>query len=124
MQDFRLALRTIRSTPVVTSAAILSLALGIGASTAIFGLVNSLVLRSLPVAEPQRLVMLSTGPAATQSVFTYAAFDQIRQQRLTASASIPAPKPAATASSDAPDPPAVTTLSETRLALFYPWRLL
>jgi uncharacterized protein (DUF433 family) len=69
MQDFRLALRTIRSTPVVTTVAIVSLALGIGASTAIFALVNSLVLRTLPVAEPQRLVTVSTGPAELANIW-------------------------------------------------------
>ena len=80
MQDFRLAIRTIRGTPVIAIAAILSLALGIGASTAMFALVNSLALRVLPVAEPERLVTLSTGPAATQTIFTYTTFDEIRRQ--------------------------------------------
>ncbi len=46
-------------TPVVTAVAVLSLALGIGANTAIFSLVDSLVLRPLPVAEPQRMVILA-----------------------------------------------------------------
>jgi putative ABC transport system permease protein len=81
MQDFRLAIRTIRGTPVIAAAAILSLALGIGASTAMFALVNSLALRVLPVADPERLVTLSTGPAATQAVFTYATFEEIRRQQ-------------------------------------------
>jgi len=80
MQDLRLALRTLRATPIVTSVAVLSLALGIGANTAIFSLVNSLLLRSLPVADPQRLVSVSTGRAADfEPSFSYATFDQIRQ---------------------------------------------
>ena len=53
-QDFRLALRALRATPLVTTVVIGSLALAIGANTAIFSLVNSLLLRALPVREPQR----------------------------------------------------------------------
>jgi|SRR5579871_1020614 len=59
-QDVRLAMRTLRRTPLVSTVAVLSLALGIGANTAIFSLVDSLVLRKLPVASPQRLVVVST----------------------------------------------------------------
>ena len=60
MQDLRLARGgRSRATPVVTAVAVLSLALGIGANTAIFSLVDSLILRTLPVAEPQRLVILA-----------------------------------------------------------------
>ena len=55
MNDIRLAVRALARTPVVAAAAILALALGIGANTAIFSLVNSLILRSLPVAEPGQL---------------------------------------------------------------------
>ena len=60
MSDLRLAFRSLRATPIVTAVAILSLALGIGANTAIFSLVDSLLLRTLPVPEPNRLVLLST----------------------------------------------------------------
>ncbi|HEX4565866.1 MAG TPA: ABC transporter permease, partial [Vicinamibacterales bacterium] len=65
MPDLRDALRALRATPVVTGVAILSLALGIGANTAIFSIVNTLMLRSLPVREPQALVQLMTGPQRT-----------------------------------------------------------
>jgi hypothetical protein len=47
--DLRLAIRTLRSTPVVTVVAVISLALGIGANTAIFSILDSLLLRALPV---------------------------------------------------------------------------
>ena len=63
MQDLRLAVRALRATPVVTAVAILSLALGIGANTAIFSLVNSLLLRSLPVNDPARLALMTHGTA-------------------------------------------------------------
>ena len=56
MHDFRLAFRALRTSPVVSFVAILSLALGIGANTAIFSLVNSLLLRALPVKQPQQLI--------------------------------------------------------------------
>jgi len=52
LHDLRVAVRQLIGTPVVTTVAILSLALGIGANTAIFSLVNSLVLRALPVKDP------------------------------------------------------------------------
>jgi len=58
MPDLKLALRTLWKTPVVTLVAILSLALGIGANGAIFSLFDQLLLRPLPVPEPERLVNL------------------------------------------------------------------
>ena len=58
MSDLRDAWRALRATPLVTFAAIVSLALGIGANTAMFSLVDALVLRGLPVRHADRLAML------------------------------------------------------------------
>ena len=58
-QDFRLAVRSLRATPIVTTAVILSLALGIGANTAVFSLLDSVALRSLPIVDPDRIIRLS-----------------------------------------------------------------
>ena len=57
--EIRYALRTLKNTPVFTFVAILSLALGIGANTAIFTFVDQLLLRLLPVKDPRQLVLLS-----------------------------------------------------------------
>jgi predicted permease len=56
--DLRFALRAIRRSPLFASVAILSLALGIGANTAIFTLMDQLMLRRLPIKDPDQLVML------------------------------------------------------------------
>ena len=57
-RDARLALRTLRTNPVLTATAILTLALGIGANTAIFSTLHAVVLRPLPFRDSDRLVML------------------------------------------------------------------
>ena len=59
--DLRDGWRALRAPPAVTIIAVVSLALGIGANTALFSILDSLVLKSLPVREPERLVMLTDG---------------------------------------------------------------
>src|ERR1039457_5892998 len=58
-QDLFYAVRSFRKSPVFTAIAVLSLALGIGATTAIFSLVDQLILRLLPIQNPQRVVLLA-----------------------------------------------------------------
>ena len=65
-QDLRYAVRMMRKAPAFTAVVTLTLALGIGANTALFSLVDNLLLRSLPVSEPDRLVQIQVvGPPAT-----------------------------------------------------------
>jgi len=58
-RDVHYAIRTLRRNPGFAAAAVLSLALGIGANTAIFTLINTVLLRTLPLSEPDRLVHLA-----------------------------------------------------------------
>jgi predicted permease len=85
MADLRLAVRALRATPIVSIVAVLSLALGIGANTAIFSLVNSLLLRTLPVREPQRLLAISSDAGIRLGFkaglgWNYAMWDRFRQR--------------------------------------------
>jgi len=66
MNDLRLAVRALRRSPVVSAVVVLSLALGIGANTAVFSVVNGLLLRPLPVESPERLVTVSSDFAVRQ----------------------------------------------------------
>ena len=72
-QDLRYALRMLRRSPAFTTVAILSLALGIGANTAIFGLLDTLVLRMLPVRNPEQLwaVSLADSKGKTEAWHSY-----------------------------------------------------
>jgi putative ABC transport system permease protein len=65
-QDVRYAVRTLRRAPAFTMTAIITLALGIGATTAVFSLINGVLLRELPVKDPHRLATISSHLAIRQ----------------------------------------------------------
>jgi hypothetical protein len=81
VQDLRYGLRLLRRSPGFTVVAVLSIGLGIGANTAIFTLFDAVLLKSLPVKEPERLVQFlrahSKGQAAT---FPYPEYEKYRDE--------------------------------------------
>jgi predicted permease len=92
MRNLKLAFRTLFRTPFVTAVAILSLALGLGANTAIFTLFDRILLRPLPVDEPDRLVNLAApGPnygstscnqaGDCESIFSYAMYRDLEREQ-------------------------------------------
>ena len=78
IKDFRYAIRGLVKRPGFTAIAVLTLALGIGANTAIFSVVNATLLLPMPVADPDRLVYVFNGPAG--SVFSYPDYAALRDQ--------------------------------------------
>jgi len=77
--DIRHALRAMAKAPVFTAVAVLSLALGIGANTAIFSLVNAVLIRTLPVPRPQELVVVTDREGS--AMFTNPLWEAIRDSR-------------------------------------------
>jgi putative ABC transport system permease protein len=79
-QDLRYALRALRTSPGFAFAAILSLALGIGANTAIFSLIDAVILKSLPVRHPEELVQVMMG-AGNYASFTNPTWEHLRDRQ-------------------------------------------
>ncbi|HEX3742320.1 MAG TPA: ABC transporter permease [Bryobacteraceae bacterium] len=75
--DLRYGIRTLRQNPGFTTVAVLSLALGIGANTCIFSIVNGLMLKSLPVKDPQQLSLILAG----KSYLTNRQWEQLRDHQ-------------------------------------------
>ena len=80
LQDVRYALSALRSSPGFAATAILSLALGIGANTAIFSLINAVILKTLPVSHPEQLVELGMKTEDGLS-FTNPIWEQVRDRQ-------------------------------------------
>jgi predicted permease len=88
LNQLQYAGRQFRKVPGFTLVCVLTLALGIGANTAVFSVMDALLLKSLPVADPQRVVHLRTsdqprrtGTIDVHETFSYPVYDALRQQR-------------------------------------------
>jgi hypothetical protein len=90
MSQLRFALRSLLKTPIVTGVAVISVALGVGANVAIFSIFNQMLLRPLPVPEPERIVnLVAPGPRSgsvscgqmgtCDSIFSYPMFRDLQR---------------------------------------------
>jgi predicted permease len=81
LQDLRFAIRVLRRSPVYTSVIVLTLAIGIGANTAIFSLVDAVLIKMLPVRNPEQLVAIDTfNQRGERNNFSYPLFEQLRDR--------------------------------------------
>ena len=92
LRNLRFGFRSLRQSPGFALTAILTLALGIGANTAVFSVMNAVLLRSLPVADPDRVVYLrtsnpprGTGTIDSNETLSYPVYDALRRQSRTLS---------------------------------------
>src|ERR1700747_643020 len=85
---FRYALRQFRLSPIFAAAAVLTLALGIGGTTAIFTLIHAVMLRSLPVSDPARLYRIGEGddccveggPQDIWGMFSFSLYERLKAE--------------------------------------------
>ena len=87
LRGVRFAWRSLSQSPGFTLTAVLTLALGVGANTAVFSVMNAVLLRSLPVSDPDRVVYLrtsnpprGTGTIDSKETFSYAVYDALRRE--------------------------------------------
>src|SRR5262249_240672 len=80
MQHIRQAIRAVRVAPAVALVTVLSLTLGIGANTAIFSIIDALVLRELPVRDPEQLAVLTEGTSLRGQLWNYTVWDEIHRR--------------------------------------------